>query len=168
VKSSLVFSLAHFVLHWQTAAGEHPPCDRAAFKQHSNGSQSEEAYRANAQELRRFLWEHWLPRVCGKATVTLSTVEGDGGETTYNVQPDEKGVWRIAVQLEGSETDFAQETSRHRSEHWEVYTVQRVKIPKNMDERLSRRVLIPGNARLSPTKYHLVLRDKGGELREQL
>jgi hypothetical protein len=162
--ATLLFAFAHLVARGDAA----PKYDKAVFEQHRNGSQSEQAYAKNARELRRFLWEHWLRRNRGEAKVNWSTVEGDGGTSIYRVEPDENGIWRVALQLEGSETDFAQEKSRHRSKHAEAYEVIRVKIPKDMDERAEPRVAIPGDAPLPPTKYCLLLKDKDGKVLGEL
>ena len=143
--------------------------DRATFEQHRNGTQTEAAYARDAHKLRHFLWQHWLRRERGEAKVNWSTVEGDTGTSVYAVAPDDNGVWRIAVHLEGSERPMASGEKAHwRSERWEAFTVQRVKRPKTFEERLSPRVPISHTRALPESEYLLDLKDKDGKLLEEL
>lgn len=61
------------------------------------GGEDLEAMRA---KLRVFLWEHWSQRRTGRITATLYTIEGDPTKTTFYVEPDGSGAWRVATEYE--------------------------------------------------------------------
>ncbi len=137
----------------------------AVFQQHHNGSQSDYAYAAEAQKLRAFVWRHWRQRARAQATVEYSTVEGDGGTKLYTIAPDERGVWRIVAQLDGTDTNFDDGTSTHRSYRWEAYEVARVKPRESSYDAI---VPIRGDQPLDAAKYRLVLKGSEGNITEQL
>ncbi len=138
---------------------------KAVFRQHRNGTQTEPAYAAEAKKLRAFIWRHWRQRARAQATVEYSTVEGDGGTKAYTIGPDERGVWHIAAQLDGTDTNFDDGTSTRRSYRWEAYEVTRVKPRKSGSDAI---IPVRGDQPLDAAKYRLVLKDSEGNIRGQL
>ncbi|MEK6281597.1 MAG: hypothetical protein AABN95_14680 [Acidobacteriota bacterium] len=53
-----------------------------------------------AGEIRGFLWEHWKERRLGLVKATFFSIEGDHTSSSFFVEPDAKGCWRIAVESE--------------------------------------------------------------------
>lgn len=51
-------------------------------------------------EIRSFLWEHWRERRLGLVKATFFSIEGDHTSSSFFVEPDAKGCWRIAVESE--------------------------------------------------------------------
>jgi len=153
------------VLHLLAGAGASTAATkkyaRATFLDYPDGTQN-----AN---IRSFLWHHWALRDLAIATVKWRTIEGDTGTSTYTTAPDESGVWRIKIHLEGSQRRMGPaEPPRHRSEHSDAYIVERARMPQTFEERMSPRVPIHGNAALPPKKYLLLLKDNAGKLVEEL
>jgi hypothetical protein len=53
-----------------------------------------------AGEIRGFLWEHWRERRLGLVKATFFSIEGDHISSSFFVEPDAKGCWRITVESE--------------------------------------------------------------------
>lgn len=49
-------------------------------------------------KLRAFLWEHWFQHRLGRITTTIYTFEGCTETGSFFVEPDERGVWRVAIE----------------------------------------------------------------------
>ena len=111
-------------------------------------------------EIREFLWNHWQQRKLGQLTVTRFSREGEPTASSYFIEPDEKGAWRIAVRID--RTLVARgglKGQRQESLEYSAYTVDRVEFPKS---GLTPRVLNPKQVRL-PQSYRLALKDEKGE-----
>lgn len=111
-------------------------------------------------EIREFLWNHWRQRRLGQLTVTRFSREGEPTASSYFIEPDEKGVWRIAVRID--RTLVARgglKGQRQESLEYSAYTVDRVEFPKS---GLTPRVLSRNQVR-SPQSYRLALKDEKGE-----
>jgi hypothetical protein len=55
-----------------------------------------------AGEIRGFLWEHWKEQRLGLVKATFFSIEGDHTSSSFFVEPDAKGRWRIAVESESN------------------------------------------------------------------
>ena len=111
-------------------------------------------------EIREFLWNHWQQRRLGQLTVTRFSREGEPTASSYFIEPDEKGAWRIAVRID--RTLVARgglKGQRQESQEYSAYTVDRVEFPKS---GLTPRLLNPKQVRL-PQSYRLALKDEKGE-----
>jgi len=53
-----------------------------------------------AGEIRGFLWEHWKDRRLALVKATFFSIEGDHTASSFFVEPDAKGCWRIRVESE--------------------------------------------------------------------
>ena len=65
-----------------------------------NWSRSGEEHEEMRSKLRAFLWEHWSQRRLGRITATIYTIEGDPTTTTFYVEPDKNGAWRVSTEYE--------------------------------------------------------------------
>ena len=54
----------------------------------------------NLGEIRGFLWQHWKNRSLGVVEATFFTIEGDSTFSTFLVESDVKGCWRIRIESE--------------------------------------------------------------------
>jgi hypothetical protein len=93
----------------------HADASARTFSLQKNGSQSQREYDAQAQQLRAFLWAHWISRSAAEAIVKWSTVEGQGGATRYKIRVDSIGR-RIIISTVASE---------YPPEHFEATMVER-------------------------------------------
>lgn len=113
-------------------------------------------------EIREFLWNHWHYRQLGHLVATQYSKEGEPSTSFYFVEPDEKGVWRIAVKIDRTLNDRRDSKGPHReSIEYDAYSVERIEVPKN---GLTHRVVIPEKETRSSLLYRLVLKDKEGNL----
>ena len=53
-------------------------------------------------EIRGFLWEHWKERRLGLVKAIFHSIEGDQTSSSFFVEPDAKGRWRIMVESEST------------------------------------------------------------------
>jgi hypothetical protein len=51
-------------------------------------------------EIRGFLWEHWKERRLGLVKATFFSIEGDHTSSSFFVEPNAEGSWRITVESE--------------------------------------------------------------------
>lgn len=108
-------------------------------------------------EVRSFIWFHWLGRSRGKITVVDYTKEGDKITTTYDVEPDEIGRWRVRA---NSEADFRKHpgTPAHRARKtYSVYALRRVAGDSGLRRTLADSDNVPS------TMYRLALIDAKGK-----
>lgn len=66
-----------------------------------------------AAEAKEFIWSHWIGRRRGKVNVIAYTIEGNRSSTTFFVEPDEKGRWRVRAD---SETNLVALVKQPRTE----------------------------------------------------
>ena|SRR6185437_4650747 len=66
-----------------------------------------------AAEAKEFIWSHWIGRRRGKVNVIAYTIEGNRSSTTFFVEPDEKGRWRVRAD---SETNLVAIVKQPRTE----------------------------------------------------
>jgi hypothetical protein len=111
--------------------------------------------------VREFLWDHWQQRRLGQVTVTRYSREGEPSASFYFVEPDERGIWRIAVEIDRTLVDRGgSKNQRHESVEYEAYSVERIEVPK---DGLTQRVVIPEAEMRSPESYRLALKDQEGK-----
>lgn len=112
-------------------------------------------------EIREFLWNHWQQRRLGQATVTRYSREGEPSTSSYFVEPDENGIWYIAVKIDRTLVDRGGSKGQHQeSVEYDAYFVERIEVPK---DGLTARVPIPAAETRSPQSYLLALKDKSGK-----
>lgn len=112
-------------------------------------------------EIREFLWNHWQQRRLGQATVTRYSREGEPSTSSYFVEPDEHGIWHIAVKIDRTLVDRGGSKGQHQeSVKYDAYFVERIEVPK---DGLTARVPIPERETRSPQSYLLALKDKSGK-----
>ncbi len=113
-------------------------------------------------EIREFLWSHWHQRRLGHVTVTQYSKEGEPSTSSYDIEPDEKGAWHIAVKIDRTLVDRGGSKSR-RSElvEYEAYAIERVEVPQH---GLTQGAVIPEGEMRTPQSYRLALKDEKGKL----
>ncbi len=67
-------------------------------------------------EIRGFLWEHWKAQRLGLVKATFYSIEGDHTISSFFVEPDVKGCWRITVESESTISALLQKGKRPRRE----------------------------------------------------
>src|SRR2546426_888613 len=65
-------------------------------------------------EIREFLWNHWQRRRLGQVAVTRYSREGEPSTSAYFVEPDEKGIWHIAVKIDRTLVDRGDSKGQHQ------------------------------------------------------
>jgi len=112
-------------------------------------------------DAREFLWSHWHQRRLGHVMVTQYSKEGEPSTSSYFVEPDQKGIWHIAVKIERTLVEREGSKSQHQeSVEYKAYLVERIEVPK---DGLTARVSIPEGEMRSPQSYLLALKDKTGK-----
>jgi hypothetical protein len=112
-------------------------------------------------EIRSFLWEHWQGHRRGCVTVTTYTKEGNAVTSSYYVEPDGQGTWKISVHWE-REISYVGGGHGHESGDFDSYKVRRIW------QRVigGTEVPLPSKAKVSPEAYELVLTDNDGKERD--
>ena len=114
-------------------------------------------------KLRAFLWEHWSQRRLGRITATLYSIEGDPTKTTFFVEPDESGAWRVATEYERDCCWFHSMEGKERKQETgkgSYYVVERVvggRDEKSKEFRTTWSVIAESEKR-QPNTYALRLR----------
>lgn len=112
-------------------------------------------------DIREFLWNHWQQRRLGHVMVTQYSKEGEPSTSSYLVEPDEKGVWHIAVKTDRTLIDRGGVKSQRReSVEYAAYSVERIEVPK---DGLTPSVVIPEGETRTPQSYRLALKDEKGK-----
>ena len=111
-------------------------------------------------EIRTFIWKHWRQRRRAYASLVIVSVEGEPQTTSFFVEPDEGGRWRISLMEE--RTQVGQGGLRYR--HYEVnesfaYAVERIAPPQGKADRVS---IPPGEKEPGAEAYRLFLKDERG------
>ena len=118
--------------------------------------------RANMEaEVRDFLWQHWHQHRLGYVVVISYTKEGEPNTASYFIEPDSRGIWRVAIEVKRLLIDRGV-TKRRRYEtgDYTVHSVQRIEVPKD-GMRLN--VSIPEGETRTPHSYRLALKDEKGK-----
>ena len=117
-------------------------------------------------EVREFVWEHWRERRLGYVTFTKFSKEGEPSTSHLFVEPDEEGVWRVAVKIDRKVVERHGSKRRHRSStEYIAYALERIEVPTSgLDEP----ILLPEIALKKPDLYRLVLKDKDGKALSRL
>ncbi len=95
-----------------------------------------------------FIWLHWTERTKGYAEMTLYSKEGDQSKWFINIEPDEKGIWRVAMRIERKMHDrrFVGDSNRmgetiYQTYNYEAYAVEQVKFLKGKtNSKLNRQI----------------------------
>lgn len=120
-----------------------------------------------AASIRDFLWRHWRGHRLGTLLVTTFSIEGLPTRTTYFVEPDKSGVWRVLSETSYTLLSTEPGTTKH-SEQLETsvaYSVERMEaLP---DGTTSNKAIAVTEIR-DPLSYHLVLKDQQGNVIAQL
>jgi hypothetical protein len=112
-------------------------------------------------DIREFLWNHWQQRRPGQVTITRYSREGEPSTSSYFVEPDEKGVWHIAVKIDRTLVDRGGSTGQHQeSVEYDAYSVERIEVPH---DGLKPRIVIPRDEMRAPQSYRLVFKDFEGK-----
>lgn len=125
-------------------------------------SASREVRRRTEAQAREFLWDHWHHRKRGYLTFTDHSIEGEPSTSSFFIEPDEKGAWRVSVTIR--RTLFARGERKGKwQEHREYcsYSIGRIRIPT---DGLTPRQTIPDNEKTPPQAYLLVFKDARGEV----
>jgi hypothetical protein len=107
-------------------------------------------------EVRTFLWEHWSGHKLGHLELTLFSKEGVATNTTFEIEPDEHGVWSLRVTID---RPTLKGTSAGHSEY-RSYSVRRT-VPRN--DRSSPLVSIPETEKRTGDAYRLAFFDEKDE-----
>jgi hypothetical protein len=102
-------------------------------------------------KLRDFLWTRWVGHICARTILEGSTMEGMPWVYSFAVEPDEHGVWVIAVKFE-SDVLGGEDKIHHTSVQYQAYVVERREIPGSVLRKA----------------YQLLLKDKNGVVRTKL
>jgi hypothetical protein len=112
-------------------------------------------------EVRKFVWEHWRERRLGYVTFTKFSKEGEPSTSHLFVEPDEEGVWRVAVKIDRMVVESHGSKRRHRSStEYIAYALERIEVPTS---GLNEPILLPEIVSKKPDSYRLVLKDKDGK-----
>lgn len=106
-------------------------------------------------KIREWLWSHWMSRRRGCLSVTRYSKEGEPSTSSYFVEPDSRGRWKIAVTISRVLTDRRHPSGKaeQRSEY-EAYSVERVEPQRNKTGEF---VSIPKNVTRAGQTYLLLL-----------
>jgi len=109
-------------------------------------------------ELREFLWNHWRERRLGLVTATFYTIEGDPTKTSYFVESDAEGVWRVRVDSDSTISALLPKGKKPRREitHDDYDNVERVE-PSTTSAADSK--LIPDDEVRQPQTFKLRLKN---------
>ncbi len=111
--------------------------------------------------IREFLWTHWYESRLGHAEVTVYSKEGEPSTVSYFVEPNERGLWRMAVRVTRTRARRGESRKqRNESVEYEAFSVERIEAPK---DGLKPRVVIPRDEMRAPQSYRLVLKDTEGK-----
>lgn len=113
-------------------------------------------------EIREFLWKHWHQRRLGHLVATWYSKEGEPSTSAYFVEPDEKGIWHIAITI--NRTLVERTGSKRQLQNtieYDAYSIERVDVSKGT---LGRSIAIPEGETRSPQSYRLRLKDKHEEV----
>lgn len=62
------------------------------------------ARRQAASQMRSFIWQKWQSKQRGRASYVSTIIRGYApGTSTFYVEPDERGEWRIALEVQGQD-----------------------------------------------------------------
>jgi hypothetical protein len=105
-------------------------------------------------EIRGFLWEHWEQRRHGVIKVTFFSIEGDQTSSSFFVEPDAKGSWRLTVESVSIISALLHKGSKPRREVTdEIYNeVERLEATSGNSAPST---LIPAQAIRQPQTYRL-------------
>jgi nuclear transport factor 2 (NTF2) superfamily protein len=114
-------------------------------------------------KLRAFLWERWSKRRPGRITATIYTIEGDPTTTTFYVEPDKNGDWRVATEYESvcCWSDGMEGKERKRETGKEFYNVVERIVGGRDDKAKQFQIIwsvIPEGEKRQPHTYTLRLR----------
>ena len=117
-------------------------------------------------KVREFVWEHWRKRRLGYVTFTKFSKEGEPSTSHLFVEPDEEGVWCVAIKIDRVVVERRGSKRRHGSStEYIAYAVERIEVPTSgLDEP----ILIPEADLKKPDLYRLVLKDKDGKALSRL
>ena len=145
-------------------AGPHKKRDLALYQQKGPFAfglpQSSSETAKAAGELREFLWTCWHERRRGYARATYTSREGEKSEVGYFVEPSDRPIWYIAVEID-REIRNPKGGFAHRSDSYVATVVQRVEIEADGMTPLRP---IPDSATRKPASYELALRDESGKI----
>jgi hypothetical protein len=115
-------------------------------------------------KLRRFLWSHWISRRRGVIRQLGYGIEGTSSQTSFFIEPDGQGAWRIVAERKYQEMRRPDDVEEKTSSY-EAYSVRRVKPGREEPES---RPTIPKHARIPARSYRLVLSNKEGKVLAEL
>lgn len=62
------------------------------------------ARRQAASQMRSFIWQKWQSKQRGRASYVSTIIKGYApGTSTFYVEPDERGEWRVALEVQGQD-----------------------------------------------------------------
>jgi hypothetical protein len=94
-------------------------------------------------------------------TFTKFSKEGEPSTSHLFVEPDEEGVWRVAVKIDRMVVESHGSKRRHRSStEYIAYALERIEVPTS---GLNEPILLPEIVSKKPDSYRLVLKDKDGK-----
>jgi hypothetical protein len=112
-------------------------------------------------QVREFLWGHWRRRRLGHLVFTAYSKEGEPSTSSYFVEPDQEGIWRIAVTIERrSVARGGMKGEWQKRYEYCAYSLERIEPPV---DGLTPRALIPHDESRPPDGYRLVFKDSGGK-----
>ena len=132
----------------------------------SNASNNRPRPLRQQAEVRKFVWEHWRERRLGYVTFTMFSKEGEPSTSHVFVEPDEEGIWRVAVKIDRMVVERHGSKRRHRSSNeYIAYALERIEVPTSgLDEA----ILIPDTDLKKPDLYRLILKDRAGKVLSSL
>lgn len=112
-----------------------------------------------AAELREFLWKHWVQQKRGVIATMTNPIDSPAVTACYFIQPSDEHVWQIVIEVRRKSDDSKQ------VQRFFAYDAKRIEIA---DDGFSARVEIGKSAIRRPESYRLSLKDRQGDVLEEL
>lgn len=130
-------------------------------------------------EIRDFLWQHWSDRKLGCVVATFYSIEGEPSTGSYCVEPDEKGVWHIAVSVKRTFIDRVPSSNQAATKkvntdmleykadmlEYKAYYIDRVRVSANGIEKYG---VLAESEVCPPELYRLRLIDENKKIRKEI
>lgn len=111
--------------------------------------------------IRQFIWQHWSKRTLGYVVSTFYSKEGEPITYAFFIEADEKGNWRVAVEIDRLLVARGESKKRYaKTDNFEVDAVQRIDVLENGMIRT-----IPEDVPREPRSFKLRLVDDQGNVR---
>lgn len=113
-------------------------------------------------KIRQFLWDHWHLHRLGHANVVAFSKEGDVSRTSYFIEPDTSGIWRVVVNIERDLVARPGSKSKRVTTNFDAYSLERIQFESGDDS--SKEHILSTDVVCSGELYRLGFKNKAGKL----